>query len=96
MAISYDPPAVLSRFARERGITFPLLSDAGSATIDAWGVRNQTVRGGRLDGIPHPGTVLLDGEGVVRARLFHQGYEERHTAAEILAAAGSGPRGVSK
>jgi peroxiredoxin len=32
-AISYDPVATLADFSRRRGITFPLLSDAGSETI---------------------------------------------------------------
>ena len=39
-AISYDPPATLADFSRRRGITFPLLSDAGSATIKQFGLLN--------------------------------------------------------
>ena len=39
-AISYDPPDTLEAFSRQRGITFPLLSDAGSATIKAFGILN--------------------------------------------------------
>ena len=31
--ITYDSMAILADFARRRGITFPLLSDQGSATI---------------------------------------------------------------
>jgi peroxiredoxin len=38
--ISYDPPEILAAFARQRGITFPLLSDAGSATIKQYGILN--------------------------------------------------------
>ena len=34
-AISYDGVPVLADFSKRRGITFPLLSDAGSATIEA-------------------------------------------------------------
>ena len=86
MAVSYDAPSTLAEFAREKGISYPLLSDAGSATIDAWGVRNEGARGKRFDGIPHPGTFLLDAQGIIRAKLFHGGYETRHTADEILAA----------
>ncbi|MGD9796145.1 MAG: peroxiredoxin family protein, partial [Acidimicrobiia bacterium] len=37
-AISYDPVPTLSEFASRRKITFPLLSDAGSATIKAFGI----------------------------------------------------------
>jgi len=39
-AISYDPPEILAAFARQRGITFPLLSDAGSETIRRYGILN--------------------------------------------------------
>lgn len=39
-AISYDRPEILADFSRRRGITFPLLSDAGSATIKAFGLLN--------------------------------------------------------
>jgi peroxiredoxin len=38
--ITYDPPEVLARFSAQRGITFPLLSDAGSATITRYGILN--------------------------------------------------------
>lgn len=39
-AISYDPVPTLAEFATRRHITFPLLSDAGSATIKAFGILN--------------------------------------------------------
>jgi hypothetical protein len=42
-AISYDPPEILAAFSRQRGITFPLLSDAGSSTIKAFGILNPAV-----------------------------------------------------
>lgn len=38
--ISYDSPEVLEAFGRQRGITFPLLSDYGSATIKRYGILN--------------------------------------------------------
>ena len=39
-AISYDQPEILGAFAKQRGITFSLLSDAGSATIKRYGILN--------------------------------------------------------
>jgi peroxiredoxin len=39
-AISYDPVDTLAAFGQQRGITFPLLSDAGSATIKRYGILN--------------------------------------------------------
>ncbi len=92
MAISYDPQPVLAAFASKRGITYLLLSDAGSLTIDAYGIRNTEVRGARIDGIPYPGTFLLDAQGIVRAKLFEDGYKKRHTAQDIVDAAAGIPR----
>jgi peroxiredoxin len=39
-AVSYDSPEILAAFSGQRGITFPLLSDAGSATIREYGILN--------------------------------------------------------
>ena len=39
-AISYDPPEILAAFSRQHGITYPMLSDAGSATIKRYGILN--------------------------------------------------------
>ena len=39
-AISYDRPEILAAFAKQRVITFSLLSDAGSATIKRYGILN--------------------------------------------------------
>jgi peroxiredoxin len=40
VAISYDPPEILAAFSRQRGITFPLLSDVRSETITRYGLLN--------------------------------------------------------
>jgi peroxiredoxin len=79
VAISYDPAEALAEFARQRNITFPLLADPGSKTIEAYGVRDP-----QGDGIPHPGTFLVDREGVVRVKLAEQGYQTRHTTEALL------------
>ena len=85
-AISYDSVAALRRFARRRKITFPLLSDADSRVIDAFGVRNREARGSRIDGVPYPGTFLIDPKGFIRAKLFYDGYRKRHSTRQILEA----------
>ena len=85
MGISYDSADVLKRAASKHHISFPLLSDAGSKTIDAYGIRNAEATG-RFAGIPHPTTFVVDDKGVIRAKLFHEGYKERHTSEELIQA----------
>ena len=72
VAISYDDPTVLKTFAKKNDIEFPLLSDPDSKTIDAFKARNEKARG-KKDGVPYPGTFLVDAEGVVRSKLFYEG-----------------------
>jgi peroxiredoxin len=76
VAISYDSVNVLEGFARRRQITFPLLSDPGSKTIDAYGLRSKSVPSD-LDGVAYHATVVLDQKGVIRAKLFQLSYQER-------------------
>jgi AhpC/TSA family/Disulphide bond corrector protein DsbC len=42
-AISYDSRDVIATFAKQRGITFPMLSDEGSAVIMRYGLLNTVV-----------------------------------------------------
>ena len=86
VGISYDEPAALKRFADQMKIAFPLLSDPGSETIDAYHIRNEAAKG-RAEGVPNPGTFILDRDGVIRAKLFLEGYRDRHTTEALVEAA---------
>jgi hypothetical protein len=90
VAISYDSVETLKKFADSRGITFPLISDSGSAIIKRFGLLNEQEKPGtRSYGIPHPGTFIVDRNGIVTARFFEDAYQERYTAAAILATQGA-------
>ena len=86
VAVSYDPVKVLSGFASRHEIAYPLLSDPDSKVIEAYGVLNKEAKG-RSKGIPYPGTFLIDKDGVIRAKLFLEGYAERHSTEDLLKAA---------
>jgi peroxiredoxin len=85
VGISYDSVDVLHDFADKRKIAFPLLSDPGSKTIKAYGLLNKEAAG-KAEGIPYPGTIVLDRDGMVRAKLFVEGFRERHTARDLIEA----------
>lgn len=86
VGISYDPVDVLAKFAEHQKISYPLLSDPESKTIKAFGLLNAEAKG-KMEGISYPGTVILDKDGVIRAKLFFEGYKERSGADAILKAA---------
>jgi peroxiredoxin len=46
VGISYDSQDILQAFSKQHGITFPLLSDAGSATIKRYGILNTVAEEG--------------------------------------------------
>ena len=61
------------------------MSDAGSKAIKEFGLLNPEAKG-KAEGVPYPGTMIIDKDGVIRAKLFHDGIVERHTAADIIRA----------
>ena len=86
MGISYDDTTALKRFSDQAKISFPLLSDPESRTIEAYHIRNEAAKG-KAEGVPDPGTFILDREGVIRAKLFLEGYVNRHTTEALIKAA---------
>jgi len=86
VGIIYDSPENLKKFCDQAKITFALLSDPESQTIDAYHIRNEAAKG-KAVGVPNPGTFILDREGVIRAKLFLEGYRDRHTTEALIEAA---------
>ena len=80
VGVSYDSVDVLKKFSEAQGISFPLLSDEGSKTIMEYGILYK-------DGLPHPGTFVIDAKGKIRAKLFREGYRDRHAVNELVKAA---------
>jgi peroxiredoxin Q/BCP len=86
VGISYDDTKVLKAFSDRTKMTFPLLSDPGSKTIEAYHIRNEAAKG-KAEGVPNPGTFIVDQDGVIRAKLFLEGYRDRHTTDALIEAA---------
>ena len=83
--ISYDSAETLKRVAAKRQVTFLLLSDPGSKTIDAFGILNQEAKG-KAKGVPYPAIFILDRKGIIRAKLFRAGYARRAKIADVIQA----------
>jgi peroxiredoxin len=84
-ALSYDSPAILARFAKARAIPYALLSDEGSVTIDAFGLRDPDYRPGHYaSGVPRPAIFVLAPNGTVLAKLAEESYQNRPTLEAVL------------
>jgi Disulphide bond corrector protein DsbC/AhpC/TSA family len=76
---------VLARFASAHQITFPLLSDKGSAVIRRYGILNTNIpRTHMFYGIPFPGEYLIAPDGRVTDKVFLPSYQDGATASEVL------------
>lgn len=83
-SVTYDVPAAIKKFADERKIEFPILSDQDHSIVQRYGILNRQYEPGHQNyGIPDPGTFILDREGRVLARYFEEEYQYRNTAASI-------------
>jgi peroxiredoxin len=84
-ALSYDPVDTLKSFSDKNGLSYTLLSDPESKVIDAFGVRNEEMRGKkRFDGIPNPAIFIISADGKVQAKLYEEGYKNRPPGTLVL------------
>ena len=88
-AVSYDDRETLGDFAREQEIPYPLLSDVDSEVIRRYGILNTQVSSDDafLYGIPFPGVYVVDEQGRVVAKSFHDSYKKRDSAETLIDAA---------
>ena len=85
-AISYDTEEILKYFADRNKITFPMLADPDSKTIQAYGVLNQDQGAtGMLKGVGRPGYFFIDSNGIIREEFFDPKYRERLTGNSLIA-----------
>lgn len=79
-AVSPDDRARLQTFADDEKIPFPILVDAGAATVRRFGILNEDDD----RGIPHPTAVVVDRDGIIRYRRTDIDYTVRPPVEEIL------------
>ena len=66
-------------------VNFPLLSDAGHRTIDAYGLFDPEYTGQDVEGIPHPAVYILDKNRKIVWGKVEADYKKRPTNGEIRA-----------
>ncbi|MEO0972685.1 MAG: peroxiredoxin family protein, partial [Pseudomonadota bacterium] len=87
VSVSYDSTEILGQFQERFEIAFALLSDPQSQIIDAFGIRNEQHKPGSAGyGIPHPGIMVFDREGVLVLKFAEKGYRKRPKVDDVLAA----------
>lgn len=86
VGITYDEPAAQQAFSNKFGISIPLLSDIDALSFKTLGILNEKYSPGEKQyGIPHPGMIVIDTDGMVVAKLFLEAYSSRVDSAAALA-----------
>lgn len=70
LGVSPDEPAELARFRERDALTFPLLSDADHAVMEAYGAWGEKKSYGKTVTGTIRSTVVLDEEGVVQKAMY--------------------------
>lgn len=83
VGISYDSVEKLKPYANRSRITFPLLSDADSRTIDAYDIRYPEAPPEK-GGFARHATFVLDQKGIIRAKLFQLSFQERPAVENLI------------
>jgi peroxiredoxin len=83
VGISYDPVAKLKPYAKRHKITFPLLADVGSKTIDAYDIRYKEAPPER-SGFARHTTFIVDQKGIIRSKIYRLSYRERPAVDQLI------------
>lgn len=86
-SLSYDAPEILGRYKAQEGIGYAMLSDEGSAMIDALGLRDPQYydKDNFAFGVPRASVLVLAPNGTVVNKFVSGDYRARPTNEEVLA-----------
>ena len=85
--MTYDDRSVLAEFHGAENLGYPLLQDENAAHVDAYGVKNTEYEPGHMGyGIPYPGILYVQPDGVVALKFAVPGYRQRPPLAEVFEA----------
>lgn len=88
--ITYDPVEFLKEVQEDQAIEFPLLHDEDVKHVNSLGIRNLDYEpGDRTYGIPYPGMLLIDSDGVIQHKFAEERYQDRPALELVLEAASS-------
>jgi peroxiredoxin len=85
VAISYDSPEILREFSQDEELNFALLSDQNVESFKALKMVNMKYQpGDRHYGIPYPGVIIINSDGIVTHKYFFEGYRSRVKFDELV------------
>ncbi|MEP2103003.1 MAG: peroxiredoxin family protein [Parasphingorhabdus sp.] len=83
--VSYDSVEGQDRFSKNQMLDYTLLSDEGSATIDAFDIRDPQYTEGKAVGVPYASVIVVDQDGKITAKSVSGDFKKRPTNDQLLA-----------
>ena len=85
VAISYDPFEQNHQFSTDQNLEYAVLADQEATTVKAFGILNEDYAPGHpAYGIPHPGVVFANRDGLIGLKRAVPGYQLRPDMNELL------------
>lgn len=81
--MTYDKPETIAGFAQSKGITYPMLSDAGSKAIKAFGLVSGR-EGSSWYGFASPAIFVVNKAGKITHRFSTTDYTDRPETEAVL------------
>ncbi len=76
--MTYDDRAILAAFHDDKNLSYPLLQDVDVKHVTAYGIMNEQYQPGESGyGVPHPGVLFINGDGIVESKFAYPGFRER-------------------
>ena len=87
--ITYDSTDILKLAEQDFGINFHMLQDVEIKHVNAFGILNTDYSPGDFAyGVPQPGVMLINPEGIIEVKFAEENFRERPDWADVLEAAG--------
>lgn len=90
VTITYDPVETLKLVEEDLDVQFKMLHDEAIKHVNAFNIRNMDYMPGDFAyGVPQPGIMIVDTEGVIRFKIAEENFRVRPDWSDVLAAARS-------
>jgi peroxiredoxin len=86
LGVSPDSEAESQDLRQKLSLAFSILSDADLTVTDSFGLRHVGGRAATGEDKPFPTTFIVDGHGIVRAKIENDTYRDRPSPKDVLAA----------
>ena len=83
--LTYDAPELQQAFIDRHNISYPVLSDINAESFMNLGVLREDISPGQRNyGLPYPGMIVIDNDGVIQGKLFIEAYSSRVESVSVL------------